>query len=93
MGPNPVGTLKQMTTSIDLLFEQSGLSIAEVAERSGLSAARVDAIVCGRWLPSPQQREAMAKALQVKVDRVDWGHTMSPRNIRYHRFGLKEDFS
>ena len=28
----------------------------------------------------------------VEVDDVSWGHTMAPRNIRYHQFGMKEDF-
>jgi hypothetical protein len=29
----------------------------------------------------------------VGVDQISWGHTMNPRNVRYHRFGLKEDFN
>ena len=82
-----------MTRSIDVVFEQSGMSIEEVARRSGLHAMRVLSIVKGRWLPSPQQRQAMATALGVAVEEVDWGHTMHPRNVRYHRYGLKEDFS
>ena len=82
-----------MASSIDVIFEQRGVSVEDVARRSGLSAARVLSIVWGRWLPSPQQRQAIADALDVAVDDVDWGHTMHPRNVRYHRFGLKEDFS
>ena len=34
-----------------------------------------------------------AVALGVSVETISWGHTMNPRNVRYHRFGLKEDFN
>lgn len=80
-------------TTIDVLFEKHRLTIEDIAQRSGLSADRVEAIICGRWLASPAQRKAMAIAFGVEVNDIDWGHSISPRNIRYHRFGLKEDFS
>jgi hypothetical protein len=51
------------------------------------------AIVDGRWLASPAERAAIAAALGVAVETISWGHTMNPRNVRYHRFGLKEDFN
>lgn len=79
-------------STIEFLLEKSGLSIEEVAQRSGLSLQRVEAIAMGRWLPSPAERAAMAKAFDVPVGEISWGHTMNPRNVRYHRFGLKEDF-
>jgi len=81
-----------MPTTIDILLEKAEIGIEDVAKRSGLSADRVEAIVCGRWLASPAQRRAIAKALDVDVTEINWGHSMSPRNVRYHRFGLKEDF-
>lgn len=77
--------------TFERLFEQSRLTRKELAARSRLSLPRVDAIISGRWLPSPEQRECLSQALGVKVDDVDWGHTMSPRNVRYHRFGLPDD--
>jgi hypothetical protein len=82
-----------MATTIDLLFERHELTIEDIAERSGLVVDRVETIVCGRWLASPQQRVAIAGAFAVDVSAIDWGHSMNPRNVRYHRFGLKEDFS
>ena len=78
--------------TIEHLLEETRLSIEEIAERSGLTMERVDAIACGRWTPSPAERQKMAAALGVPVEDVSWGHTMNPRNIRYHRFGLKEEF-
>ena len=79
--------------TIDVLLEQGNLSVEELAERCRLDAERVLAIVDGRWLASPAERAAIAAALGVTVEQVSWGHTMNPRNVRYHRFGLKEDFN
>ncbi len=79
--------------TVDVLLEELGLSIDELAQRSSLDPERVLAIVDGRWLTSPQERERIAAALSVDPSLISWGHTMNPRNVRYHRFGLKEDFN
>jgi transcriptional regulator with XRE-family HTH domain len=79
--------------TIDVLFEETGLMIEDVAEQSGLSVARVEAIFDGRWTPSPAERQKIASAFGVAVETISWGHTIAPRNVRYHRFGLKEDFN
>lgn len=79
--------------TVDVLLEELGLSIDELAERSALDSERVLAIVDGRWLSSPQERQRIATALGVDPGQISWGHTMNPRNVRYHRFGLKEDFN
>lgn len=86
-----LATRADMTT-IEFLLEQTGLSLNEVAERSGLPLERVEAIATGRWTPSPAERQQVAQALGVPVEEVSWGHSMNPRNIRYRRFGLKENF-
>ncbi|MBW3541699.1 MAG: helix-turn-helix transcriptional regulator [Planctomycetes bacterium] len=78
--------------TVDLLFEATGWTVEDVAERSGLSPARVEAIAVGRWTPSPSERKRIAAAFGVPVEDISWGHTMDPRNVRYRRFGLKEDF-
>lgn len=78
--------------TIDLLFEETGLTIDDVAERSGLTLERVEAIAVGRWTPSPGERLRLAEALGATVDEIAWGHTMDPRNIRYRRLGLHESF-
>jgi hypothetical protein len=78
--------------TIDVLLEELDVVLDELSERSGLPIERVAAIADGRWTPSPAEREKLAKALGVNVGDVSWGHTMNPRNVRYHRFGLKEDF-
>ena len=78
--------------TIDLLFDESQLTIEDIAERARLTAERVEAIAVGRWTPSPAERQKIAAAFGVGVEEISWGHTMDPRNIRYHRFGLKENF-
>jgi hypothetical protein len=78
--------------TIDVILEERQLSLDRLAESSGLPFERVEAIVDGRWLPNPHERRRIAEALSLGVDEVSWGHTMNPRNVRYHRFGLPEDF-
>jgi transcriptional regulator with XRE-family HTH domain len=82
-----------MPHSIDVLVEQSEMPLAELARRSGLSVERIDAIVHGRWTPSPEERRRLAGALGVEIEAVSWGHTMNPRNGRYHRYGIAKEFS
>lgn len=78
--------------TIDVLLEELDLSLDQLAERAALDVERTAAIVDGRWLSNPEERRKIAAVLGVAVDAVSWGHTMSPRNVRYHRYGLKEDF-
>ena len=78
--------------TIDILFEETHLTIEDIAERARLTTERVEAIVVGRWTPSPAERQKIATAFGVSIDEVSWGHSMEPRNVRYHRFGLKENF-
>jgi len=78
--------------TVEHLLEETDLSIEELAKRSGLEPQRVEAIADGRWTPSPAERERLAAAFGVPVDEISWGHTMNPRNVRYRRYGLKENF-
>jgi transcriptional regulator with XRE-family HTH domain len=78
--------------TVEHLLEETNYSIEEIAQRAGLPPERVLAIADGRWTPSPRERERIAAAFGVPVEEISWGHTMNPRNIRYGRFGLKENF-
>ena len=79
--------------TIDVLFEEQRASVEEIAGRAGMEEERVYAIAVGRWTPSPAERTKIAAAFGVEVESISWGHSISPRNIRYHRFGLGEDFN
>ena len=78
--------------TVDLLFEQSGLSIEDVAQCAKMTPERVAAIALGRWTPSPKERRQIADVFGVQVEEIAWGHTMDPRNIRYRQFGMREEF-
>jgi transcriptional regulator with XRE-family HTH domain len=75
--------------TVDRLFEETGLTIDDVAERAGLPLPRVEAIAAGRWTPSPRERSRIADAFGVPVEEISWGHSIDPRNIRYRRYGFK----
>lgn len=75
--------------TVDRLFEETGFTIDDVAERSGLPMQRVEAIALGRWTPSPRERQRIAHAFDVDVEQISWGHSIDPRNLRYRRYGFK----
>lgn len=76
--------------TVEFLLETKGLTIDEIAARSNLPLERVEAIVVGRWTPSPTERQRIATAMDVTVADISWGHTMDPRNVRYRRMGFKD---
>ena len=78
--------------TVEHLLDELDINLDELAKRAGLAIERTLAIADGRWTPSPAERERLAAALGVPVTEISWGHTMNPRNVRYGRFGLKEDF-
>ncbi len=78
--------------TLDYILEQNPLTLAELANKSGLDAKRVEAIVEGRWTPSPTERAAIAQVFGLPVEEIAFGHNMNARNVRFHRFGFKEDF-
>lgn len=51
---------------------------------TGLDRKVVEAIVKGRYTPSPQQRQLLAAALGVKPDQIAWGHTQQVEHIYGH---------
>ena len=78
--------------TVEHLLEQGGLAIEDLASRAAMDVDRTLAIADGRWTPSPEERRRIAAAFGVPVDEISWGHTMNPRNVRYRRHGLKENF-
>ncbi|MFQ5732863.1 MAG: helix-turn-helix domain-containing protein, partial [Planctomycetaceae bacterium] len=78
--------------TVDMLLDEAGLMIEDLAERTNLPLKRVEAIVFGRWTPSPTERQRVAEAFGVPITDVVFGHMVDPRNVRYRRVGLERDF-
>ena len=60
---------------------ESGVDARELAGRSGLDERRVQAIVLGRWTPSPEERDRIAATFGLTRDQVAWGHTTPVQHL------------
>ena len=69
------------TRSVAELCESAGLTIDQLAEKTGLEDQRLLAILLGRWTPSPDERAKVANALDVTVDDITWGHKTPIQHI------------
>jgi len=70
--------------SVDLLCVEHGIDVKQLAERCGLDESRVLAIVLGRWTPSPDERDAIARVFGRTRDQVSWGHKTPIQHIYGH---------
>ena len=73
-----------MIGSVQEVCKQKGLSLLELADKSGLDIPKVRAIFLGRWTPSPKEREGIAVALEVSQDEIAWGHSTPIQHIYGH---------
>jgi transcriptional regulator with XRE-family HTH domain len=70
-----------MTVTVAELCERDKLTIALLAEKSGLAPDRVTAIVQGRWTPSPDERMQIATVFGVEKEDIAWGHKTPIQHI------------
>ena len=63
---------------------ERGLSLAELIAASKLEPRIVEAIVQGRYTPSPQQRECIASALGIAPDQISWDHANPVEHMYGH---------
>jgi hypothetical protein len=70
--------------SVSQWMHHRGASFDELVERSRLDRKVVEAIVAGRYTPSPVQRERLADALGVGVEEIRWGHTTQVDHMYGH---------
>ena len=70
--------------AVDQLCVEHGLDARQLAARCGLDEGRVLAIVLGRWTPSPQERDAIARVFGRTRDQVVWGHKTPIQHIYGH---------
>ena len=66
------------------ICKQQGISLLELADRSGLDLPKVRAIYQGRWTPSPAEREKIATAVDLPTEEIAWGHTTPIQHIYGH---------
>jgi transcriptional regulator with XRE-family HTH domain len=70
--------------SVDDLCVKLGIDVCELASRSGLAEKRVQAIVEGRWTPSPAERDRIAAVFGLTRDQIAWGHKSTVEHIHGH---------
>jgi hypothetical protein len=51
------------------------IGLADLTQAAELDRKIVEAIVQGRYTPSPEQRRRLAAALGVEPAQITWGHT------------------
>lgn len=73
-----------MSKSVHDLCIEREISLLELADQAGLELTRVQAIYLGRYTPSPEQREAIARVLKVDSQEVAWGHKTPIQHIYGH---------
>jgi transcriptional regulator with XRE-family HTH domain len=73
-----------MSKTVADLCRESNLTVAELAQRSGLEDSRVTAIALGRWTPSPKERQSIAAIFGVAVDEIAWGHQTPIQHLYGH---------
>ena len=66
------------------LCEHEGLTAALLAERAGLELPRVQAILEGRWTPSPAERDKIASVFGRRREQIAWGHKTSVQHLYGH---------
>lgn len=65
-------------------IEETGTSLEQLVEASGLEAKLVKAIATGNYTPSPTERQRLAAALGVSVDDIEWGHAVPVDHLWGH---------
>jgi ribosome-binding protein aMBF1 (putative translation factor) len=63
-------------------IEEKGISVEDLVTATELDAKMVKAIVDGNYTASPSQRQKLAAALGVAVDKVAWGHSIPVQHLR-----------
>ncbi|MCI0461331.1 MAG: helix-turn-helix transcriptional regulator [Gemmataceae bacterium] len=76
--------MTQPVKGIQEWMAERGLSTEQLRAASALDPRVLDAILQGRYTPSPQQRQKVAAALGVEPAQVAWGHTAPVEHIHGH---------
>jgi len=71
-------------TNVGELCREREMTIAQLAEKSGLDEQRVTAIALGRWTPSPLERQKIAAVFELTIEEISWGHKTPIQHIYGH---------
>lgn len=74
---NPVKTVRE-------LMDERSLSLEQLEQATNLDRKVLEAIIQGRYTPSPQQRQRVAAALGVTLEQVTWDHTNPVAHVYGH---------
>jgi len=74
----------EKSRSIAEWMTQRDLRLDHLLEATGLERKVLEAIIHGRYTPSPQQRQRLALALGVDVASISWGHRHQVEHIHGH---------
>jgi transcriptional regulator with XRE-family HTH domain len=83
-GPAAEGVVMAQVKTVAEWMAERGLSLAELVQASGLDDRVVEAIVQGRYTPSPEHRRRLAAALGVGPEQVAWGHVAQVEHVYGH---------
>lgn len=72
------------TSSIAETLAERRMSLVDLEDATGLDRKVVEAIVHGRYTPSPEQRRRVAAALGVDPQHLAWGHASEVQHIHGH---------
>jgi lambda repressor-like predicted transcriptional regulator len=75
--------MAEIRTAVQWMADR-GVSLADLVAASGLEQRIVHAIMEGRYTPSPDQRERLAKALGVAPEEIAWGHVTPVEHMYGH---------
>ncbi len=75
--------MAKVKTAAEWMAERR-LDRAALVAASGLDERVTEAILQGRYTPSPDQRRRLAAALGVGPDEIAWGHTAEVQHVYGH---------
>jgi hypothetical protein len=73
-----------VTKYVEELLQDEKMTVAELADRSGLPLDRTTAIALGRWTPSPAERKQIADVFNLQPIDIAWGHKTPIQHLYGH---------
>ena len=70
--------------SVSQWMAQRGIGVSDLVAASQLDQRVVEAIVQGRYTPSPEHAQRLATALGVAAEQIAWGHVVPVEHLYGH---------